>query len=185
MLHFCWSQSWHLKTHKLLFLWDPCFLFLDVQVVQNRIFPSWVENLDNISSQKEEHSKKSVGLKWVKKHKEHFMGQYHKRLVTVFAFGVGVKRGAEPEDVYVDVEGFVPTSRQFSPLSWTFCRVSDSRSQWAEPTSSEAWWRRTAPELWQRDSLQHSDTFSSSGFGKSTTSISTPLQDIRQTHHWL
>lgn len=58
------------------------------------------------------------------------MGQYHKRLVTVFAFGPGrVKRGAETEDAYVDVEGFVPTSGQFSPLSWTSCHVSDSRSQ--------------------------------------------------------
>lgn len=58
------------------------------------------------------------------------MGQYHKRLVAVFAFGPGrVKRGAETEDVYVDVEGFFPTSGQFSLLSRTSCRVSDSRSQ--------------------------------------------------------
>lgn len=92
-----------------------------------------------------------------KKHKGHFMGQYHKRLVAVFAFGPDSKTRSRNGRVYnVDVEGFVPTSGQFTPLSWTSCRVSDSRSQWAEPISSEAWWRRTAPELWQKDSLQHS-----------------------------
>lgn len=87
--------------------------------------PEW--RLKTIFHHKKRKIFKKCGFKMGKKHTGHFMDQYHKRLVAVFAFGPGRVKGAETEDV--DVEGFVPTSWQFNPLSRTSCRLSDSRSQ--------------------------------------------------------
>lgn len=42
----------------------------------------------------------------------------------------------------------------FSPPSWSCCcAASGSRARWAAPTCWAVSWRRTAPELWQRDTF--------------------------------